>query len=377
MAPTQHSKFSFSSSSRWINCPASLRLIEENQEIIKKYEAKKDNSAAEQGTKAHALLEDLLRYGKYPSLKEDLEMREHVLWAAQCVKEIVPQNKKLKDLFLIEKKVHLTKEAYGTADCIIYNSFLKELNIVDFKYGVHTVLAKENPQLTLYALAAMETLGLGADVDVIRLHVLQPRHMSGQRSWSEWKVDNSWLAKFIESVYYAMEPTNSNLFSQPKTGEHCRWCPAKVTCPAQQIEVINAFKALTAEEQILNRIAKLYEKREQIEEWFKAAEVTLISELESGKLIDGVRLKQGVTRFNYNKDLEVSEIVQGLEELGFDKEEILKNEKKLLPLSVIRSKVGMDELKKYNIVSETVTKTTISFGESFEKFEFEAVDSNE
>ena len=102
-------------------------------------------------------------------------MVEHVKWAVEVIKNIMPIKPSLSDLFLVEKRVVLTPEIFGTADCIVYHASEKVLNIIDFKYGVHTVLAKENYQLGIYALGAMATWGI--EPTKIVLHILQPRHM--------------------------------------------------------------------------------------------------------------------------------------------------------------------------------------------------------
>lgn len=367
-----HAKFSPSSASRWCKCPASLRFIEEQADLIKSYEAKKDNSSAEQGTLAHSLLESLLTRGEFNNANfynpNDLEMVGHVKWAVEVIKNIMPSKPSLSDLFLVEKRVILTPEVFGTADCIIYNASEKILNIVDFKYGVHTVLAKENYQLGIYALGTMATLGIKPAKIV--LHILQPRHMSGDRSWSSWTVDQDWLKELKQDVFKAVATVD---YAEAKTGDHCRWCPAKPVCPAIAKEVTDAFNAVESDNLQLDDIVKIYAKRNLIEQWFQSVETMLLSKLESGDVIKGIFLKQGIKRLNYSKSLETTEIINKLVELGFEREKIVKTENKLLPLSVIREKIMLDKLIELGLVQETVTKASIHFGDMDVSLEFDVV----
>ncbi|MDT9120983.1 DUF2800 domain-containing protein, partial [Escherichia coli] len=49
------------------------------------------------------------------------------------------------------------------------------LHIVDFKFGRLPVHAKDNPQLKIYAYAALSTLGAWEKVNTVRATILQPR----------------------------------------------------------------------------------------------------------------------------------------------------------------------------------------------------------
>ncbi len=364
---TTHAKFSPSSASRWCKCPASLRLVEEHSDLVNLYQAKKDNSSAEEGTKAHALLEGFLTGAKVEV--DNTEMLAHVKWAVEVIKSLVPKKASLSNLFLCEKKVIFSPEVYGTADCLIYDSIESTLNIIDFKYGVHSVLAKENYQLGIYALGAIRTWALTPKK--IILHILQPRHMSGERAWVSWTVDFEWLKNLKREVYNAV--TNVSV-AKPVMGDHCRWCPAKPVCPAIQSEVTEAFKTLTNNESTFENIVEIYKKRQAVDEWFKSAETLIQAKLESGESIKGVFLKEGVRRMNYNKDLKTEEIIEKLEELGFDSKEIYKNEKKVLPLSVIRGKINIDQLIDLGLVQVSVTKSVIEFGDVMEELVFDAVE---
>ena len=94
--------------------------------------------------------------------------KERSLWKvteemADCVTEYVDFVRKLakKGTLLIEQRVHFGSAigldgAFGTSDALILSEDGTELTVIDLKYGFREVSAKENPQMMLYALGAME-----------------------------------------------------------------------------------------------------------------------------------------------------------------------------------------------------------------------------
>lgn len=146
---------------------------------------------------------------------------------------------------------HLTDEenASGTGDCIIINGLQKELTIIDLKFGRGVeVTAKENPQLMMYALGAMEKFGDMFDFTRFKLCIHQPR--SGDGAPQEWECDLETLQAFANkikraasSVWAAIDLYNmfmeagqplpqqwidGNLFV---TEKGCKFCRAQAKCP--------------------------------------------------------------------------------------------------------------------------------------------------
>ena len=87
----------------------------------------------------------------------------------------------------IERKVDYSAYApdgFGTADCILVGDGC--LHVIDFKYGKSPdgrVSAEGNPQLSLYALGAYNTLSLLYPIERIKLSIVQPRLPDGISSW--------------------------------------------------------------------------------------------------------------------------------------------------------------------------------------------------
>lgn len=77
----------------------------------------------------------------------------------------------------VEQKFDFSKyvpEGFCTGDYVIASDHL--LHIIDFKYGKGVRLeAKNNPQIKLYAIGALEMFGKLYDIDEVEMSIFQPR----------------------------------------------------------------------------------------------------------------------------------------------------------------------------------------------------------
>ena len=348
-----HARFGPSSSARWLNCPASIRLAEENEEIIKRIEARKDNSAAEEGTLAHAALESVLLGTPLPEGVDEV-MLEHVKWAASIIKSIPAKYAH------VEHRVSLNADCWGTADCIIFATD-QTLHVIDFKYGRHQVHAEENTQLGLYAVMAWPEKVRAAKV---MLHILQPRIERGgeeRRVHSCWEAPKRWLEGLSSKAKQAISLVNS----KPAMGDWCQYCPAKGFCPAQHKEVEEAFGAIELKDTPLVEMAKILAKRKQIDDWFDAAEKALLTALEEdGESVPGYRIKLGTKKRIYNPDLTLPDIKALFEEMGIEEKLFVKQEEKLLPLKAVFERVSEEELRGKQIIVDQFTRPTVVLDDS-------------
>lgn len=346
-----HALFGPSSAHRWLNCPASIRIAEEHADILEKIESRKDKRAAEEGTLAHAFLESLLTVG---AIREYIDhwMEGHVRWAAEEIKRCQGDEGSLK----VESKVSINADIWGTADAIVEDA--ENLHIFDFKYGRHPVLAQENKQLGLYAIAASN--GRLWHTRRVTLHILQPRI---ERNGEEHRVHSMWEAP-VEWLYdlqrNAIRAASSYQTAEPVMGDHCTFCPAKGFCPAHHKEIEEAFLAIKEAPKELETLAALFSKKQAIMSFFDSAEELLITALEEDeKSIPGYRLKQGIKKRAYNPSLKLDEIKERFLEMGVEEELFIKTEEKLLPLKAVFAKVSEDELREREIIVDTVTKPTV------------------
>lgn len=221
--PKAHARFAASSADRWLNCPGSLDLID-------KAPPQRESAAATEGTKAHALFEQALETNvkdvvKFYETSHPLEMRRHVQSFVDYVRGAIPSGATL----LIEEKIKLDflhpTDAFGTVDIAIVEDF-GHLQVIDFKYGMGRVPHVENPQLMYYALGIAHKFNY--DFEKITTTIHQPRLNDEAQEYS-FSVDV--LLKWKETFKRGIEAANDPA-APVNEGAWCKFCPAKVICPA-------------------------------------------------------------------------------------------------------------------------------------------------
>lgn len=296
--PKKHAKFAASNSERWVQCPSSLRLYEWalKQPNIKLVES--TSAAAEEGTTAHALMEEVLeadiknvvkfyeRDEQYP-----LEMRKHVQGYVDFVRAEMKPHYEL----LIEEKVVLDflhpTEAFGTVDTGIIEPF-GMLHIIDFKYGQGFVNHRDNPQMIYYALGIAYKLHF--DFDKIKTTIYQPRAGSTEPARTdEFSVQKlkSWQDIFAEAIEKYFDADHE---SDLCAGSWCKFCPVKMICPAISKSALEsaqldfsapvqpAPKFLTSDQ-----LKTILDRSAYLELWIKEVKRYAEEQIRSGKKIQG------------------------------------------------------------------------------------------
>lgn len=237
---SRHALLAPSSAHRWLQCAASVPL-----EAICPDES---STFADEGTLAHLVAADALhaeaQASDYIGYCYTINEKEWVVTAemAAHVQAYLSYVRRISGARFYEKSLSITAltgepNAQGTADAIIINGAV--LTVIDFKYGRRFVAAEHNPQLQLYALAALQEFGGSASCEEVRLCIFQPRI----GNISEWVCTFSELQHFKQNVtqqaaycleafhHYAAQNTLPARFFAPKETT-CRWCKASATCPA-------------------------------------------------------------------------------------------------------------------------------------------------
>ena len=244
MPPSLHSELGASSASRWIKCPASVRLSRIALQIMERKDALGTKIAsiyANEGSVAHSVCESFLlgtktpedwfgrtvEYGGDRILVTD-EMIKSAQEYVDIVHAIVPSDASLQ----IERKFSLDwiqSEMFGTCDCAAVGE--NTLYIFDFKYGKGVrVSAEDNPQLMYYALGV---LGEKPNPSIKRvcMTIVQPRVDNGTSSYN---ISTTKLYKWAEetlkpAVQKALDPNSPCVAGESQ----CRWCKAASICPEQ------------------------------------------------------------------------------------------------------------------------------------------------
>lgn len=316
-----HSPLGASGASRWMKCPGSVGLSSGIED--------EESDFAALGTAAHALAAQCLKLdddaweymGWSISPDGDItnEPHEGPAWIV-VDKDMVDAVQVYLDYVrtkfpdrnqgntFIERRFYclsIHKLFYGTADFAHLMTLMDgpdvepcKLYVTDYKHGAGIVVeAEENPQLKYYACGILEDLGLWDSVEEVVLTIVQPRGWHFDGPIRSWTTTTDELRKWLhEQLVPAMD--NALVSTEVKSGEHCRFCPARAhACPqlmsdteeleamAAMIEGAKGAEALTNEQ-----VARLLKLKETVKIAVAAAEKTGYNRLNAGAVIPGFKL---------------------------------------------------------------------------------------
>ena len=153
----------------------------------------------------------------------------------------------------------------GTIDRLYYSD---EPNssafIVDYKHGAGVkVVAEDNPQLKAYALLVVEKF---KQVSCVAVAIVQPRCYGDKITTAEFSIDD--LREYERQIretrrdgnaYSMRRAGDEETLALVNPGDHCRWCPAKKSCPKKD-QIPKSFgsrrAATSAEDDFSHRISK-------------------------------------------------------------------------------------------------------------------------
>lgn len=347
-----HALLSASASNRWLNCPPSARMTEKIPDTTSVY--------AQEGTLAHSLGELELQYQlkditkrtynkEFKKIKNDElyseEMPDEVEKYTNYVMERLAEAKSHTPdaTILLEQKLDFSRyvpEGFGTGDCIIISDGTVE--IIDLKYGKGIeVLAKDNSQMKLYALGALEEYGFIYDINSVRMTIAQPR----LNNFSSCELSVTDLEKWADEILTPKAKEAWEGKGETKAGDWCKWCKIRTVCKARaefMKKIAKEYEMLDANMLSIKEIAEALKLADQIQSWVKdIQDFALEQARDQGVKFPGWKLVEGRSNRKYSDEGFVHE---ALINAGYKEEQILK-EPQLLGITAMEKAIGKKKFK--------------------------------
>lgn len=207
----------------------------------------------------------------------------------------------------------------GTADCVILNRSIKQLEVHDAKFGFHRIYAKGNKQGLIYIAAALEHYDIYDAWESAKFVIHQP----GIDHYDEEVYTLAQIRTFLDEIRpqaaraWAMYQGKIPVELTPGPIQ-CEWCPIKGSCSARGKRVLDMFPTgfqenepeaplLTAAE-----IGAALTQLDEIEGWCSDIRKEAYARARAGNKIPGYKLIQGNKGARFWKDPKKAETKLGL-----------------------------------------------------------------
>ena len=340
---TTHSKYSFSASDRWMNCPAAIRMSAGYENTT--------NDAAELGTAVHHLGEFCIALGINP--KHCIDLVFNGITVTDKMAEDASLYRNFSDNLtlltgvkpLIEQRVTMSSlgrtDVYGTADLIHIALPMRKVYVSDYKNGRGLVDVQNNSQLAGYSIAVLDTFDLWDKVDEVVNTIIQPNydHIDGPVRSVTYTIAElrQWQQRYGISVRRADDPSE-----KPVAGEHCHYCPAQANCRARAEQAMSvAYTDVPLHELSIGELELLYTERQSVKKWLESIEERMLKEARNGATFKGFKLVEAYSRATVDDpDGLIKEAVKhGVDPLKLYLDPRLKGKTeaaKLLPANVVK-----------------------------------------
>lgn len=275
-----HSPLGASSAERWMNCPGSVNLI---RQLAPDSDSEEPDYRRD-GTQAHALAAHCLENDLEAWEADPTEFPELTSDMMQAVQEYLEFVREQHGSRKVEVRVHVPEfhpAFYGTLDCVVRATLDTggSIHVIDYKHGVGVVVdAEDNPQLKYYAYGDIATWG-APDFWPVKLTIVQPRAFHPDGAIRTWETTVGEIRRWAEEeLRPAMEATQD--LDYLALGQWCRFCPAKLVCPA--------FGGLA--NKALNTGAVSYAEAQQLKMLVKAIEDETFKRLCAGETLEDAKL---------------------------------------------------------------------------------------
>ena len=283
MELTKHSSIvGGSTAKRVIGCPGSVALCA-------KMPPKPSSKYADEGTLLHNVMDLILTTNQTPESFAGMEYEGIKLTQELINEKVYPALRALDDIDPNKEMEYATETRVGFGDLLpgvfgstdLLGRIGRRAFILDWKFGSGVpVDAEDNPQLMFYAAAAMRTPEVQwvfDDCDEIECIIVQPP------SVKRWVTDKKRIKAFEQELLMAVKI--AQLPDAPiKTGDHCRWCAAKPTCPKMTGAVDRALAVAVGDIDAM-QISRYLAKADMLEQWVTDLRALAHTMLEAGAIV--------------------------------------------------------------------------------------------
>lgn len=337
-----HARLAPSGAKRWMACPGSVEFTKDIPDT--------DSPAAKEGTDAHFVLEYCLKNKVQPQTlvgKDLSDTDRHIIFTVNQEMAVAVDTvlQTINQRYMTHKqnggevfKVHSELKVFpsrlgrfdieGTADVIIETDAYNE--VIDLKYGKGVLVESRDPQLFIYGIGAIDTLGLDEQLALITT-VVQPRaeHPEGKVRSTAYEPND--IIVFADAVLKAAKATDDPNAPRIPGEEQCRFCSGKGTCPEVADKALKAAQAVfedisstntseiqqnvLREPQSLSpeQVRMILENAPLIKSWVSAVEEFAKEQMLAGKTIPGFKLIAGRRSRNWDiKDDKLEELMRSM-----------------------------------------------------------------
>lgn len=333
-SPTHHALLSASSAHRWLSAPPLPRL--------EQYFPHSTSSAAAEGTAAHALGEYKIHrllgeQFKRPTSDYQSDEMESLTddYASYVMEQYQEAKQYAKDAIIsVEQKLDFSKyvpEGFGTGDCVIVSDHL--LHIIDFKYGKGVrVEAKNNPQMKLYAIGALEMFGDLYDIDEVETTIFQPR----MANISTWTINANQLMHWADTE---LKQKAELAFAGKGTVNYGPWCQfsacnAVLRARYDYHHRITRFQLCSPSLLTDSEVAEVLSHIDDLNRWVhEVKDYAVDLAIHHGKQWPGYKIVEGRSMRHYKDEKAVAKIAEtnGIHDIY---------QKKLLPITKLEKRLG-------------------------------------
>ena len=332
-----------STAKRVINCPASVALVA-------KMPPKPSSKYADEGTLCHNVIAEILEKQLDPQDTIGMKYKDHVMTQELLDSKILPALARLNEIdpdfemqYTVESEVDFgdyIEGAFGSADLL--GKIGRKALVLDWKFGSGVIVeAEENDQAMFYACAAMRTdkcKWIFEDIDEVEIIIVQPPEMR------RWTTTVERLQQFERQLRLAVKESQSKEATM-KSGEHCRWCAAKPTCPLMTGAVDRATQ-LALKDLNPELISIYLKKADVLEQWVTDLRSLAHQMVEADVRVPGYKLvaKRAIRQWVDEEVAtdQLTDLISNHDEIFTTKlispaqaEKLLKKEKKELPKELV------------------------------------------